>query len=96
MKNVGVLLFCFALFGSCQNAPIEKPDNLIDQDKMVDIMFDINVLEAMKSQTTLVLEANKINPNGARYFKAAEDGRIQEKPGHHFGKHVSPKFGNAA
>ena len=44
MKNVGVLLFCFALFGSCQNAPIEKPDNLIDQDKMVDIMFDINVL----------------------------------------------------
>ena len=43
MKKVGVLLFCFALFWSCQNAPIEKPDNLIDQDKMVDIMFDINV-----------------------------------------------------
>ena len=69
MKNVGVLLFCFALFGSCQNAPIEKPDNLIDQDKMVDIMFDINVLEAMKSQTTLVLEANKINPNTYIYKK---------------------------
>jgi hypothetical protein len=69
MKNVGVLLFCFALFGSCQNAPIEKPDNLIDQDKMVDIMFDINVLEAMKSQTTLVLETNKINPNTYIYKK---------------------------
>lgn len=69
MKNVGVLLFCFALFGSCQNTPIEKPDNLIDQDKMVDIMFDINVLEAMKSQTTLVLETNKINPNTYIYKK---------------------------
>jgi hypothetical protein len=69
MKNVGVLLFCFALFGSCQNAPIEKPDNLIDQDKMVDIMFDMSVLEAMKSQTTLVLESNKINPNTYIYKK---------------------------
>jgi hypothetical protein len=69
MKKVSVLFFCFALFVSCQNNPIEKPDNLIDQDKMVDIIFDINVLEAMKSQTTLVLEANKINPNTYIYKK---------------------------
>ena len=69
MKKVRVLLFCFVLFGSCQNGPIEKPDNLIDQDKMVDIMFDITVLEAMKSQTALVLETNKINPNTYIYKK---------------------------
>jgi hypothetical protein len=69
MKKFNVLFFCFALFVSCQNAPIEKPDNLIDQDKMVDIMFDISVLEAMKSQTTLVLETNKINPNTYIYKK---------------------------
>lgn len=69
MKKVGVLFFCFALFGSCQNAPIEKPDNLIDQDKMVNILFDISVLEAMKSQTNVVLEANKINPNTYIYKK---------------------------
>ena len=69
MKKVSVLFFCFALFVSCQNNPIEKPDNLIDQDKMVDIIFDINVLEAMKSQTTLVLEANKINSNTYIYKK---------------------------
>jgi hypothetical protein len=69
MKKVRVLLFCFVLIGSCQNGPIEKPDNLIDQDKMVDIMFDITVLEAMKSQTALVLETNKINPNTYIYKK---------------------------
>ena len=69
MKKVSVLFFCFALFVSCQNNPIEKPDNLIDQDKMVDIMFDINVLEAMKSQTTVVLETNNINPNTYIYKK---------------------------
>ena len=69
MKKVSVLFFCFVLFVGCQNAPIEKPDNLIDEDKMVDIMFDITVLEAMKSQTTLVLETNKINPNTYIYKK---------------------------
>ena len=69
MKKVSVLFFCFALFVGCQNNPIEKPDNLIDEDKMVDIMFDITVLEAMKSQTTLVLETNKINPNTYIYKK---------------------------
>jgi hypothetical protein len=69
MKKLSTLSFCFALFVSCQNAPIEKPDNLIDQDKMVDIMFDISILEAMKSQTTLVLETNKINSNTYIYKK---------------------------
>ena len=69
MKKVSVLFFCFALFVGCQNNPIEKPDNLIDQDKMVDIMFDISVLEAMKSQTTVVLETNNINPNTYIYKK---------------------------
>jgi hypothetical protein len=69
MKKLSVVFFCFALFVSCQNALIEKPDNLIDQEKMVDIFFDITVLEAMKSQTTLVLETNKINPNTYVYKK---------------------------
>ena len=47
----------------------QKIFDLIDQEKMVDIMFDISVLEAMKSQTTLVLETNKINPNTYVYKK---------------------------
>ena len=73
MKKLGILLLCFALFASCENAPIEKPDNLIDQEKMVDIMFDISVLEAMKSQTNLVIESNRINPNTYIYKKYSID-----------------------
>lgn len=69
MKKLSVLFSCFVIFVSCQNAPIERPDNLIDQDKMVDVMFDITVLEAMKSQNALVLETNKINPNTYVYKK---------------------------
>lgn len=69
MKKLSVLFSCFVIFVSCQNTPIERPDNLIDQDKMVDVMFDITVLEAMKSQNALVLETNKINPNTYVYKK---------------------------
>jgi len=40
------LLFSFV---SC-NDTIDKPKNLIEKDKMVDILYDISLLEAIKSQ----------------------------------------------
>jgi hypothetical protein len=45
------ILFCVALlvFG-CQKTGVEKPSNLIQKDKMVDILYDISLLEAVKSQ----------------------------------------------
>ena len=39
-----VLLF------SCHSSSVEKPSNLIDKDKMVDILYDISLLEAIKTQ----------------------------------------------
>ena len=38
------------LFFGCNGNTIEKPKNLIDKDKMVDILFDISLLEAIKTQ----------------------------------------------
>lgn len=43
-----VLAFFWILFG-CTTA-IEKPKKLIDKDKMVDILYDMALLEAVKSQ----------------------------------------------
>jgi len=46
---------CFAIvcllfsFISCTNG-IEKPKNLIDKDKMVDVLYDLSLLEAIKTQ----------------------------------------------
>ncbi len=40
------LLFSFI---SCSNA-VEKPKNLIEKDKMIDILYDISLLEAIKAQ----------------------------------------------
>ena len=35
---------------SCQNAGVEKPKKLIEEDEMVDILYDLSLMEAMKSQ----------------------------------------------
>jgi hypothetical protein len=69
MKKLAALFLLFATLISCQKPAVSKPDNLIDEEVMVDIMYDVSVLEAMKSQKAFVLEANKINPNTYIYKK---------------------------
>ena len=63
MKKIGAFFLLFAILISCQKPAIPKPANLIDENEMVDIMYDISILEAIKSQKAVVLEANAINPN---------------------------------
>jgi len=50
------LILFFILFmvvaSSCKNKVVEKPKNLIDRDKMVDIIYDLSLLEAAKTQTS--------------------------------------------
>jgi hypothetical protein len=60
---VGLLLLLF----SC-NDTIEKPNNLIEKDKMVDILYDISLLEAIKSQNINGGISNK-NANAYLYQK---------------------------
>jgi len=48
MKN-SILMVLLLVFVSCNNA-IEKPKNLIEKDKMIDILYDISLLEAIKTQ----------------------------------------------
>lgn len=42
-----VFFFCFG----CQNSTLTKPDKLIEKDKMVDIFYDLSLLEAVKTQS---------------------------------------------
>ena len=49
MKKSILLVLIVLLFG-CNNYSLEKPNNLIDKDKMVDILYDITLLEAIKTQ----------------------------------------------
>ena len=46
-----ILFFCVVLIGfSCSNAGVSKPKNLIEKDKMIDILYDMSLLQAIKSQ----------------------------------------------
>ncbi|NMH28551.1 DUF4296 domain-containing protein [Flavobacterium silvaticum] len=49
MKNIWIALVVF--FASCGNSVVEKPSNLIPEDQMVDILYDLSLLDAMKSQS---------------------------------------------
>jgi hypothetical protein len=73
MKIVVPLFLLFTILISCQKPAVPKPDNLIDEEVMADIMYDISILEAMKSQKAFVLEANEINPNTYIYKKYKVD-----------------------
>ncbi len=49
MKNV-ILIFLLILSVSCNNNKLEKPKNLIEEDQMVEIIYSISLLDAMKNQ----------------------------------------------
>ena len=53
----------------CKNTTVEKPDNLIDEDKMIEILYDISILEAIKVTNPKSLETRKINSNKYIYQK---------------------------
>ena len=49
MKRRFVIIGMFFSLVAC-NTAVEKPKNLIEKDKMVDILYDMSLLEAIKSQ----------------------------------------------
>ena len=49
MRLITLLLAFLLVFVGCTTA-VEKPKKLIEKDKMVDILYDIALLEAIKSQ----------------------------------------------
>jgi hypothetical protein len=65
MKKI-ILLLCITMtFLSCQKAVVEKPDKQIDKDVMVDILYDLALLEAIKTQN--VSESDN-NVNVSKYI----------------------------
>lgn len=48
LKKLTIILVIFMI--SCQNNGVKKPDNLIEKNQMVEILYDVSLLEAIKSQ----------------------------------------------
>lgn len=51
MKKIVFILFVISFtMVSCKNEIIEKPNNLIEKDKMKEIIYDLAILEAARNQ----------------------------------------------
>jgi hypothetical protein len=69
MKKIiffGVLL---GLFLSCNKELVKKPNNLIDKAMMIDVMYDMALLDALKYQDPNSLLVNGVNPKIYIYKK---------------------------
>ena len=60
MRNFLVLLIGVVLV-SCSKNPVPKPDNLLDEEVMTDILFDISILQATEGAMPDKLTSEKIN-----------------------------------
>jgi hypothetical protein len=69
MKKILLLLTILVGFISCKEDVVNKPDNLIDKDKMIDVMYDLSILDAIKYQNPASLETYNINPSQYIYKK---------------------------
>jgi hypothetical protein len=68
MKKTISLVVILAILG-CKEDLVKKPDTLIEKSKMIDIMYDMALLEAVKYQNPAVLDSNQIRPKQFIYKK---------------------------
>ena len=68
MKQLLFLFLSLFVF-SCSKNPAPKPDNLLDEEVMTNILFDIAILQAADGTMTYRLAENNIKVNSFIYEK---------------------------
>jgi hypothetical protein len=61
MKTKLFLLVLSILFISCNNERVKKPSKLIEEEKMIEIIYDISILDAINSINPGALDNHNIN-----------------------------------
>jgi hypothetical protein len=69
MKKLISLLAIIFILVSCKDEVIKKPKRLIEKEVMVNIMYDLSLLEAIKYQNPASLDTFRINPKKYIYKK---------------------------
>jgi hypothetical protein len=72
MKKILPFLAILTFVG-CKDEMVKKPDRLIEKSQMVNIMYDLSLLEAIKYQNPAVLDSNQIRPKQFIYKKYKVD-----------------------
>jgi hypothetical protein len=68
MKKIAVFILLIFSLG-CKRKPLEKPDRLIDKSDMINIMYDLALLNVIKYQYPLVTEKYEKNELAYIYKK---------------------------
>lgn len=69
MKRILILLAIVTILASCKDEIVKKPERLIEKPVMIDIMYDLSLLNAIKYQNSASLDTFKINPTTYIYKK---------------------------
>lgn len=66
-----IILVAFVLNSCKQNGSVlpKKPDNLLSEEKMVDVLYEMAILSAAKSTNRKLLESNRVDPVKYVYTK---------------------------
>lgn len=73
MKKLLSIVVLLVLSVSCKEEVVAKPDRLIEKNKMIDIMYDLAILEGIKYSKPESLDSNQINSAAYIYKKYAID-----------------------
>lgn len=73
MKRIIFFIATVIFFVSCKDEAIKKPKRLIEKEVMVDIMYDISLLDAIKYQNPTSIDSLKINPRDFIFKKYKVD-----------------------
>lgn len=63
MNKILPFIVVLILLFSCKKELVKAPDHLIEKDKMVNIMYDLSLLEAIKVQNPSSIDSFKLNSN---------------------------------
>src|SRR5690606_6816124 len=61
MRKIFPYLFLIITFLSCSEKEVEKPKDLIPQERMEEILYDLNFLQAIRNTNYQVFQRNNIN-----------------------------------
>ena len=69
MKKIIPFIIVLIILSGCKKELVNEPKRLIEREKMVNIMYDLSLLEAMKVENPALMDSIKYTSNQYIYKK---------------------------
>lgn len=73
MKKLAFILVSALALSSCGNQGAEQPKKLLSEEQMVDMLYDISILQAINSYSPSKLDSSKVDARNYIYKKYKTD-----------------------